>query len=109
MDNIRVTVGKQKVGTVVVANNGESLSVSKVSAQRVFDGASLKVSLQDGMLKNAGQDVTLDNVLAFTRNRLDSLVDVEEGALAVEGATLVYDATLDKYIVRPMQLDGGEF
>lgn len=50
-------------------------------------------------------------------NRLDSLVDVEEGASPQDGSVLVYRASDDKYIVTSTinlsnstgTLDGGSF
>lgn len=41
-------------------------------------------------------------------NRLDTLEDVVEG-VPEDNATLVYNASTDKYEVKPLDLDGGTF
>lgn len=41
-------------------------------------------------------------------NRLDALEDVIEGT-PVDNATLVYNASTDKYEVKQLDLDGGTF
>jgi hypothetical protein len=50
----------------------------------------------------------------LTKPRIDNLGDVDEGAGPIEdGSTLVYDSTLQKYVVKKLEtvglLDGGTF
>lgn len=59
--------------------------------------------------------VTLKNVPTLTSTRLDSLVDVVANN-EIDGATLVYQASTDKYVVKQLSisdvsgdLDGGVF
>lgn len=54
------------------------------------------------------KSVTLkQNPISFI-NRLDNLVDVDPSGEA-NNATLVYDAETDTYVVRQINLDGGNF
>lgn len=65
-------------------------------------------------LNTSGQSpITIQS--SINKNRLDTLVDVVASD-EVDGGTLVYDSSNDKYIVRKLtlrdveaELDGGEF
>lgn len=75
-----------------------------------------KVTLPTGALikatvNTADSQITTNNpvTLQTTKaNRLDQMVDVIEEDL-VDGATLVYRASDDKYILKTPDVDGGSF
>lgn len=75
-----------------------------------------KVTLPSGALikatvNTAASQITTNNpvTLQTTKaNRLDQMVDVVEEDL-VDGATLVYRASDDKYILKTPDVDGGSF
>ncbi len=75
-----------------------------------------KVTLPTGALikatvNTAASQITTNNpvTLQTTKaNRLDQMVDVIEEDL-VDGATLVYRASDDKYILKTPDVDGGSF
>lgn len=54
--------------------------------------------------------VTLKNKTSLSSavTRLDSLQDVIATS-ETDNATLVYDSTIDKYVVKQLDLDGGDF
>lgn len=68
-------------------------------------------STSTGGLQQASAGVTLKNIVATdTSRRLDTLVDViSDDANTVTGSTLVYDSATDKYVVKLLDLDGGNF
>jgi hypothetical protein len=57
--------------------------------------------------------VTLKNTLnlkgAGSSGRLDTLADVSEPAIPIDGSTLVYNSNTDIYVVKELDLDGGSF
>jgi lipopolysaccharide export system protein LptA len=65
---------------------------------------------------DSNNPVTLKNFPALgATNRIDKLIDVD-ASLEANGATLVYDSSNDRYIVKKLDLsdvtgvlDGGEF
>jgi hypothetical protein len=65
----------------------------------------------NGALTQSGAALTLKNtIIAGTGTRLDSLLDVTaDNANTVAGSTLVYDPSTDTYIVKLLDLNGGEF
>lgn len=65
---------------------------------------------QGTTLTTTPNPVTLKNEtsLASTSTRLDSLQDVIATS-ETDNATLVYDSTTDKYVVKQLDLDGGDF
>ena len=56
----------------------------------------------------SGPGITLKNFVNDI-TRLDQLRDVIEPENAVEGSALVYHPETDKYVVQPINLDGGTF
>jgi hypothetical protein len=57
------------------------------------------------------EKVTVKNVPAVpsgSATKLDSLSDVDT-SIEEDGSVLIYDADTDKYVVKPLELDGGEF
>lgn len=54
--------------------------------------------------------ITLKNDTTVTSGgtRLDKLQDVD-ASTETENATLVYDSTTDKYVVKQLDVDGGNF
>lgn len=54
------------------------------------------------------QIVSAAPVTLVTKPRLDQLYDVVEQEL-VDGATLVYDANTDKYVLKTLNVNGGSF
>jgi len=68
-------------------------------------------STSTGGLQQASAGVTLKNIVATDQSRrLDTLVDVvPDDANTVTGSTLVYDSARDKYVVKLLDLDGGNF
>lgn len=69
-------------------------------------GAAIKATVN-----TAASQITTNNpvTLQTTKaNRLDQMVDVIEEDL-VDGATLVYRASDDKYILKTPDVDGGSF
>ena len=64
-----------------------------------------------GGLQQSPSGITLKNTIATAAiARLDTLVDVvPDSANTPVGSTLVYDPTLDKYVVKLLDLDGGTF
>lgn len=65
----------------------------------------------NGGLQQSVATVTLRNtVQTAVIARLDALQDVVPDSANTEaGSTLVYDPTTDKYIVKLLDLDGGNF
>jgi len=63
----------------------------------------------NGALTQSGAALTLKNTI-IAGTRLDSLLDVTaDNANTVAGSTLVYDPSTDTYIVKLLDLNGGEF
>jgi hypothetical protein len=54
------------------------------------------------------QLVSVSPLSLVTKPRLDQLFDVVEQEL-VDGATLVYDANSDKYVLKTPNVNGGSF
>jgi hypothetical protein len=73
----------------------------------------IAVARSDGRLSSSAPGVTLKNQISEIRS-IEDIADVAE-VNVVEGATLVYNASLDKYEVRLLAiedlgaLDGGTF
>lgn len=72
----------------------------------------IAVVKSDGRLNSAAPGVTLKNQINEIRS-IEDIADVVETNV-VDGATLVYNASLDKYEVKPLDLgasglDGGIF
>tara|TARA_E500000318_G_scaffold44109_1_gene41701 strand:+ start:222 stop:479 length:258 start_codon:yes stop_codon:yes gene_type:complete len=67
---------------------------------------------QGTTLTTTSNPVTLKNETSLssssTSTRLDSLQDVVATS-ETNNSTLVYDETIDKYIVKQLDLDGGNF
>jgi len=65
---------------------------------------------QGTTLTTTPNPVTLKNETSFSSSitRLDSLQDVVATS-ETNNSTLVYDETTDKYIVKQLDLDGGNF
>lgn len=62
-----------------------------------------------GGLQQTTTAVTLKNTIENAK-RLDTLFDVvADTAETPSGSTLVYDPTTDKYVVKLLDLDGGNF
>lgn len=83
-----------------------------ISARLVQTGASIAVrTAPGGGLQQSTSAVTLKNTIqADSSRRLDSLVDVIADTVETPaGSTLVYDPTTDKYVVKLLDLDGGNF
>lgn len=83
-----------------------------ISARLVQTGASIAVrTAPGGGLQQSTSAVTLKNTIqADSSKRLDSLVDVIADTVETPaGSTLVYDPTTDKYVVKLLDLDGGNF
>lgn len=83
-----------------------------ISARLVNSGASIAVrTAPGGGLQQSTSAVTLKNTIqADSSKRLDGLVDViADTAETPAGSTLVYDPTTDKYVVKLLDLDGGNF
>jgi len=82
---------------------------------RTRPSVSVKVN-QEGVIRS-NAPVTIKSSIEAKNNRLDSLEDVVEQANSIaNGHTLVYDSSLDKYIVKALDLgdvsgtlDGGNF
>jgi len=72
---------------------------------RLVTSSNIKASVNTG----GGQiQSTAPVTLTSTGNRLDSLADVVENS-PVDGSTLVYRSSDDKYVVQQISLDGGSF
>lgn len=71
----------------------------------------VKFSPGGGMTQANVTAITLRNTIQSDSNRrLDSLLDVvPDSANTPAGSTLVYDPVTDKYIVKLLELDGGNF
>lgn len=67
----------------------------------------LRVTNNGGILQTTGP-ITLKNHIGYRIESVESIPDVNIVS-RVEGATLVYNATTDKYDVKPISYDGGEF
>ena len=83
-----------------------------ISARLVQSGASISVrTAPGGGLQQSTSAVTLKNTIQSDADkRLDTLADViADNANTVAGSTLVYDPSTDKYIVKLLDLDGGNF
>lgn len=70
------------------------------------------VAKSDGRLNSAAPGVTLKNQINEIRS-IEDIADIIETNV-VDGATIVYNAALDKYEVKPIDLaatglDGGTF
>jgi hypothetical protein len=65
---------------------------------------------QGTTLSTTSNPVTLKNEISLSSSstRLDSLQDVVATS-ETNNSTLVYDETTDKYIVKQLDLDGGNF
>ena len=65
---------------------------------------------QGTTLSTTSNPVTLKNEISLSSSstRLDSLQDVVATS-ETNNSTLVYDETIDKYIVKQLDLDGGNF
>jgi len=65
---------------------------------------------QGTTLSTTSNPVTLKNETSLSSDitRLDSLQDVVATS-ETNNSTLVYDETIDKYIVKQLDLDGGNF
>ncbi len=72
--------------------------------------AGIKVKLSNGIIQPISP-VTLKNTIQTeTNRRIDQLLDVvADTANTVAGSTLVYDPSIDKYVVQVLDLDGGSF
>ena len=74
----------------------------------------VKVTNSNGILQSFGSPITVSTSAVSAgeasngSNRFDGLDDVVEIA-PQEGNVPVYDADTDKYVVGPVNLDGGEF
>jgi hypothetical protein len=64
-----------------------------------------------GGLQQSPAGITLKNTIATALvARLDNLADVvPDTANTAAGSTLVYDSVTDKYVVKLLDLDGGNF
>ena len=64
----------------------------------------------EGATISTSRPVTLknDTSLSSAATRLDGLSDVDATSES-NNATLVYDGTTDKYVVKQLDLDGGNF
>ena len=87
-----------------------------ISAKLVPSSAAIVVkSTSTGGFQPSSAGVTLKNIVGSTvsndpTHRLDGLVDViADDATTVSGSTLVYDSATDKYVVKLLDLDGGNF
>ena len=80
-----------------------------INASLVQSSASIVVkTAPDGGFQPTQTGVTLRNSIAQQgQQRIDTLTDVVPGYIA--GSTLVYDPVTDKYIVKLMDIDGGNF
>lgn len=85
-----------------------------ISARIVPSAAKIVVkSTSSGGFQPSSAGVTLKNsaqVVSSDLRRIDSLVDVvADDANTISGSTLVYDKSTDKYVVKLLDLDGGNF
>lgn len=64
-----------------------------------------------GGFQQSNSPITLKNTIqADTARRLDALFDVvPDSSNTAAGSTLVYDPDTDTYIVKQLDLDGGNF
>lgn len=91
--------------------------MSNIERVRASNSIRVTVNSSAGILKSTNP-VTVKNITTLSNSpstRLDSLVDVN-ATNEIEGATLVYDAATDKYVVKQLELkdisgdlDGGTF
>lgn len=113
----RLTPGSSSITARTTSGNGLKAvlgggSSGGMTGRLVSSAASVVVkSTSTGGLQPTSEAVTLKNIVATdTSHRLDTLVDViPDTADTVTGSTLVYDATRDKYVVKLLDLDGGNF
>lgn len=114
----RLTPGSSSITARTTSGNslkavlGSGGSSGGMTGRLVSAAASVVVkSTSTGGLQPTSEAVTLKNIVATdTSRRLDTLVDViPDTADTVTGSTLVYDATRDKYVVKLLDLDGGNF
>ena len=90
-----------------------------MTVQNTITGSrrAVQTSVGTGVIVDTTTPVTLRNntIQANSVRRLDKLVDVD-ASVETLGSTLVYDQSLDKYVVKQMDiqyvtgnLDGGQF
>jgi hypothetical protein len=68
----------------------------------------IRVKNVDGVLVGDSAPTLTLGAIIGSASRLDELTDVVESS-PEDNSTLVYDETTDKYIVKPISVDGGEF
>lgn len=72
--------------------------------------AAIKVRLSGGAIQPVNTITLKNEILADINRRLDTLIDVvPDSANTAANATLVYDPTTDRYVVKQLDLDGGSF
>lgn len=75
----------------------------------LLSGSNVVISMTRSAGRVSGKvgGITLKNQVREV-NSIEDIADIVETNV-VNGATLVYNATLDKYEVKPPELDGGTF
>ena len=68
----------------------------------------ITVNSSASLISSTNQVVLKNNPAVGGVTRLDRLTDVDASA-ETDKATLVYNASLDKYVVKQLDIDGGTF
>jgi hypothetical protein len=74
----------------------------------------VRVTNTNGILQTSGQPITVETSGLSSGSggggatRFDSLDDVVEGT-PTDGEAPIYNSATDKYVVGPINIDGGEF
>lgn len=85
--------------------------VKKKSDSSLLSNVVIVKKNSDSFLSQENSNITIrnnTNLQSFVPKRLDELLDVVE-INPQNNSTLVYDSLTDKYIVKELDIDGGEF